>query len=95
MWHKETGAAVERLTGHSPRSNSIVWNPVDPVMLASCGDDGKVKMYVVSMAPSTSPQLPPCCFKELHHRQLTMAQLVKQSQGPRAADHVQAMETAE
>ena len=24
----------------------MVWNPADPVMIASCGDDGKVKMYV-------------------------------------------------
>ncbi|SPN97258.1 related to WD40 repeat-containing protein [Cephalotrichum gorgonifer] len=45
VWHKETGAAVERLAGHQPRCNSVAWNPADPCMLASCGDDGKVKIW--------------------------------------------------
>lgn len=46
IWHKNTGAAVERLHGHLPRCNAVCWNPTDPCMLASCGDDGRVKMYV-------------------------------------------------
>lgn len=41
--------AVERLSGHQPRSNAVAWNPADPCMIASCGDDGKVKMYVYHM----------------------------------------------
>ncbi|KAK7402842.1 hypothetical protein QQX98_011402 [Neonectria punicea] len=44
IWHKNTGAAVERLSGHHPRCNAVSWNPADPFMLASCGDDGRVKM---------------------------------------------------
>lgn len=44
IWHKNSGAAVERLQGHLPRCNSVCWNPVDPSMIASCGDDGRVKM---------------------------------------------------
>ncbi|KAJ3947159.1 uncharacterized protein N0V96_003546 [Colletotrichum fioriniae] len=44
IWHKNSGAAVERLEGHQPRTNAVTWNPADPCMLASCGDDGKVKM---------------------------------------------------
>lgn len=44
IWHKIIGAAVERLPGHRPRCNAISWKPDDPAMLASCGDDGKVKM---------------------------------------------------
>lgn len=44
IWHKNSGAAVERLPAHRPRCNSVSWNPQDPCMLASCGDDGKVKM---------------------------------------------------
>lgn len=44
IWHKTIGAAVERLQGHKPRCNAISWKPDDPSMLASCGDDGKVKM---------------------------------------------------
>ncbi|KAJ0299350.1 hypothetical protein COL516b_009230 [Colletotrichum fioriniae] len=44
IWHKNSGAAVERLEGHQPRTNAVTWNPADPCMLASCGDDGKVKI---------------------------------------------------
>ncbi|CAG7554579.1 unnamed protein product [Fusarium equiseti] len=44
IWHKNTGAAVERLHGHLDRCNSVAWNPVDPYVIASCGDDGYVKM---------------------------------------------------
>lgn len=44
IWHKNTGAAVERLPGHHPRCNAVAWNPTDPCMLASGGDDKRVKM---------------------------------------------------
>lgn len=47
IWHKITGAAIERLHGHLPRCNAVAWSPADPFMLASCGDDGRVKMQVV------------------------------------------------
>lgn len=46
IWHKIIGAAVERLKGHNPRCNAVSWKPDDPSTFASCGDDGKVKMYV-------------------------------------------------
>ncbi|KAJ3488308.1 hypothetical protein NLG97_g6222 [Lecanicillium saksenae] len=45
IWHKNTGAAVERLQGHSPRCNAVAWNPADPCMLASGGDDCRVKIW--------------------------------------------------
>ncbi|KAL6700045.1 WD40 repeat-like protein [Trichoderma pleuroticola] len=45
IWHKNIGAAVERLQGHQPRCNAVVWNPADPCMLASCGDDGRIKIW--------------------------------------------------
>ncbi|OAA66082.1 WD domain protein [Cordyceps fumosorosea ARSEF 2679] len=45
IWHKNTGAAVERLPGHKPRCNAVAWNPADPCMLASAGDDSKVKIW--------------------------------------------------
>jgi WD40 repeat protein len=44
IWHKNSGAAVERLRAHEPRCNSVDWNPTDSTMIASCGDDGKIKM---------------------------------------------------
>lgn len=46
IWHKTTATLVERLTGHQPRTNSITWSPTDPCLFASCGDDGKIKVYV-------------------------------------------------
>ncbi|KAM3527224.1 hypothetical protein NHJ13051_003036 [Beauveria bassiana] len=45
IWHKNTGAAVERLKGHDPRCNAVAWNPADPCMLASAGDDCRVKIW--------------------------------------------------
>lgn len=45
IWHKNIGAAVERLPGHLPRCNAVAWNPADPCMLASCGDDNRVKIW--------------------------------------------------
>lgn len=44
IWHKTIGAAVERLHGHQPRCNAVSWKPDDPSMLATCGDDGVIKM---------------------------------------------------
>ncbi|ATY65082.1 WD domain [Cordyceps militaris] len=45
IWHKSTGAAIERLPGHNPRCNAVAWNPTDPCMLASGGDDCFVKIW--------------------------------------------------
>ncbi|KAK3365871.1 WD domain-containing protein [Lasiosphaeria ovina] len=44
IWHKSTGIQVERVAAHDPRCNAVSWNPADPCMVASCGDDGKIKM---------------------------------------------------
>lgn len=51
IWHKSSGIAVERLEAHHPRTNSVTWNPADPCMFATCGDDGKIKMYVWAFYP--------------------------------------------
>ncbi|KAK2589762.1 hypothetical protein QQS21_012562 [Conoideocrella luteorostrata] len=45
IWHKNIGAAVERLPGHSKRCNGAAWNPADPCMLASCSDAGPIKIW--------------------------------------------------
>ncbi|KAK3944121.1 vacuolar protein sorting-associated protein 1 [Diplogelasinospora grovesii] len=45
IWHKSSGIQVEKLAeAHIPRCNSVSWNPADPCMFASCGDEGKVKI---------------------------------------------------
>ncbi|KAK3378002.1 WD domain-containing protein [Podospora didyma] len=45
IWHKYSGTPVERMEAHQPRCNAVSWNPTDPCMLASCGDDGKIKIW--------------------------------------------------
>ena len=45
IWHKENGSLIETLSGHSTGCVSCVaWNPADPCMFASAGDDKKVRM---------------------------------------------------
>jgi len=44
IWHKSTGIPIEKMDAHHPRCNAASWNPTDPCMFATCGDDGKVKM---------------------------------------------------
>ncbi|KAI1853620.1 hypothetical protein JX265_004048 [Neoarthrinium moseri] len=45
IWHKASAVTVDRLAGHQPRTNSVSWSPTDPCLFASCGDDGKVKIW--------------------------------------------------
>ena len=51
IWHKASAQLVQKLNGHSPRCNSISWNPANPCLFASGGDDGKIKMYVLFARP--------------------------------------------
>ena len=47
IWHRENGQIIEMLPGHDKQPcNSVSWNPTNPQMFASAGDDGKVRMYV-------------------------------------------------
>jgi len=47
IWHKDTGNLIEKLDGHEKGCcSSISWNPTNPQMFASAGDDTKVRMYV-------------------------------------------------
>ncbi|KAM7186930.1 WD40-repeat-containing domain protein [Rhypophila sp. PSN 637] len=45
IWHKSSGIPIQRLDAHDPRCNSVTWNPADPCMFATCGDDGKIKIW--------------------------------------------------
>ncbi|KAI9828590.1 MAG: hypothetical protein M1826_005972 [Phylliscum demangeonii] len=46
VWHKDTGALVETLEGHDGGCvNAIAWNPADPGMFASAGDDRRVRIW--------------------------------------------------
>ncbi|KAE8154199.1 WD domain protein [Aspergillus avenaceus] len=45
VWHKENGTLIETLEGHiSGCVNAISWNPTNPGMFASAGDDCLVRM---------------------------------------------------
>jgi WD repeat-containing protein 26 len=47
IWHKENGTLVETLDGHTKGCvNAVSWNPKNPSMFASAGDDYVVRMYV-------------------------------------------------
>jgi len=46
VWHKLTGTLVHKAEAHTPRVNAVAWNPADPAMYATCGDDGKIKIWV-------------------------------------------------
>ncbi|KAI9744371.1 MAG: hypothetical protein M1818_001900 [Claussenomyces sp. TS43310] len=46
IWHKETGALIERLDAHKPGPcNAVSWNPSNPCMFATAGDDMKVRIW--------------------------------------------------
>lgn len=45
IWHKNSGHSVAKLDGHRPRCNAVAWSPTDPCLLASCGDDGAVRLW--------------------------------------------------
>lgn len=56
IWHRENGQLIKELDGHPGGCCSAVsWNPTNPCMFASCGDDEKVRMYVT---PSPLHQFP-------------------------------------
>lgn len=45
VWHKENGMLIEELKGHASCVNAVAWNPCNPGMFASAGDDRYVRMY--------------------------------------------------
>ncbi|KAF4628889.1 hypothetical protein G7Y89_g9261 [Cudoniella acicularis] len=46
IWHKENGQLIETLEAHEKGCcNSVSWNPVNPCMFASAGDDHKVRIW--------------------------------------------------
>ncbi|KAK4127596.1 WD40 repeat-like protein [Parathielavia appendiculata] len=45
IWHKLTGLLVQRLEAHHASCNAVAWNPTDPCMFATAGDDGRVRIW--------------------------------------------------
>ena len=67
IWHKENGTLIESLEGHSHGCvNTVAWNPTNPKMFASGGDDKKVRIWTKK---TESPALPRSPFSSnLTHR---------------------------
>ncbi|KAL2146498.1 hypothetical protein VTI28DRAFT_3679 [Corynascus sepedonium] len=45
IWHKVTGILVQEAEAHHTSCNAAAWNPSDPCMFATAGDDGRVKIW--------------------------------------------------
>ncbi|KAJ8057892.1 hypothetical protein OCU04_013074 [Sclerotinia nivalis] len=55
IYHRENGTVVEKLEGHKKGCcNAISWNPTNPAMFASAGDDGKIRIWSSENSPGRS-----------------------------------------
>ena len=45
IWHIRQEEPLLKLTGHTRAVNCVSWNPVYPSLLASCSDDGTVRIW--------------------------------------------------
>ncbi|KAI2696961.1 hypothetical protein CBS147332_8924 [Penicillium roqueforti] len=67
IWHKENGNIVETLEGHiSGCVNSISWNPADPGMFASAGDDNALVSREQSIPSNRTSSTQRVTLKWLH-----------------------------
>jgi WD40 repeat protein len=58
LFDSASGAALATLPGHGFGTTDLSWSPTDPTVLASSGQDGKVKLWKVSRSGGTALDLP-------------------------------------
>ncbi|CRL00165.1 CLUMA_CG013441, isoform A [Clunio marinus] len=54
IWHIRNEQPLLTLTGHTRTVNCVSWNPIYPSMLASCSDDGTVRIWGPKQPISTT-----------------------------------------
>jgi WD repeat-containing protein 26 len=53
MYHRSSGRLLEKLEGHGEGCiNAVAWHPTNVAMLASCSDDGTVRIWGPGSAQS-------------------------------------------
>ena len=57
IWHRQSGAKVACLPGHSDVVNSVAFNPTNPKMLVSGSDDCTVKVWLAKKLARQVSQL--------------------------------------
>ncbi|KAK4149228.1 vacuolar protein sorting-associated protein 1 [Chaetomidium leptoderma] len=51
IWHKLSGNLVQEAEAHHTSCNAVSWNPADPCMFATAGDDGRVRIALTCCVP--------------------------------------------
>lgn len=65
IYHRNTGKLLERLVGHGPGSvNTVAWHPKLPSLLASCGDDGTIRIWQPASSTRSSATQPSTAAEE-------------------------------
>jgi len=60
IWRRQTGVQVAALDAHHPGTvNSVAWNPANPAIFASAGDDTKVRIWLSAAEKRRIEGIPP------------------------------------